>query len=101
MRGRSANTQKIRVPGGSPPPRPSFTRGERAPVSGLERHVDTLVWLRSSVKGVAGWPGPSLDPYLLRVSEARTRCLVARQSGQAECDSAWSREGPGHPVAPV
>src|SRR5215813_10447814 len=34
----------------------------------------------------------SPDPYLLRVDEARDQRLVARLSGGAECDSAWSGE---------
>src|SRR5262245_11234853 len=44
-----------------------------------------------------GWRAASGDPYLLRVAGAPSRCLVARQSGRAECDSAWSPEAAPRP----
>jgi hypothetical protein len=46
------------------------------------------------------WGGlPPVDPYLLRVVEAATLHLVARQSGEAERESAWSTGGRS-PAAP-
>jgi len=40
----------------------------------------------------------SPDPYLLgSLFEAQNQNLVAGQSGQAECDSAWSGEGTPRP----
>src|SRR5262249_34031237 len=38
------------------------------------------------------WEGGSADPYLLRVDEAGDQGLVARSSGGADRDSAWSGE---------
>ncbi len=43
----------------------------------------------------------SRDPYLLRVVEAANPSLVAGQSAEAECDSAWSRESAPLPARPV
>src|SRR5215471_9744095 len=48
-----------------------------------------------------GWGAASGDPYLLRASEAEALRLVARQSGPAECDSAWSPDAVPHPCAAV
>jgi len=58
QRFRFACTQKIRVPGRSPPPLPSFTRGERALATHSENQQDELKCLKPSVKGVAGGVPP-------------------------------------------
>src|SRR5215471_6440119 len=52
-------------------------------------------------KAGQGWGAASGDPYLLRVSEAEALRLVARQSGPAECDSAWSPDAAPHPCPAV
>jgi len=55
-----------------------------------------------SVEGWVGRGALSRGPYLLgRFFEAPNQHLVAGPSGQADCDSAWSRESaplPAHPV---
>src|SRR5215471_3393633 len=47
-------------------------------------------------KARRGWGAASGDPYLLRAGEAEALRLVARQSGPAECGSAWSPDAVSH-----
>src|SRR5215470_35491 len=96
------------VPRGENPPHPASrslmlderpavaTRGATwAPAS---RRCSSAI---SSEAGGSGGGARAPDPYLLRVIEARSYGLVARQSGGAECDSAWSGARAPPPLPPA
>src|SRR5690348_13749634 len=69
---RFACTQKIRVPGGSPPPLTSSTRAERAPDTEFRKSGGYTDVSEAEHEGRAGGPAASLDPYLLGTGEATT-----------------------------
>src|SRR6266536_3061381 len=92
-------TQKIGVWRGHPPAPPlsAWPTISDKILERVARRDDTLV---HSVEGRVGRGALSRDPYLLRVVEAANHSLVAGQSAEAECDSAWSRES-GPPPLPL
>src|SRR5215471_5113602 len=84
--------QKIRVQGARTPSPPTPLRAA-PPTERSNKPVSLCLCNPRSSRERRRWGEVcSPDPYLLRVDEAEEQSLVARKSGEAERDSAWSGE---------
>src|SRR6516225_9460009 len=81
--------QKIRVQGARTPSPPTPPRA----VLPTRHPLRLCLFSACNARERRSWgEAASPDPYLLRVDEAQDLSLVARESGRAERDSAWSGE---------